>query len=273
MTGASLPAYNAGNAAATTCTITVPVTATGNGALLNSIGAGGVTNGTYSNAVAGTATLNVRSTVKMTKGMSTSPTSNANNTDTLPVPGNLYSPGTGTTTGVVGQRCACAYFSNPTGAALTGGSLTDPIPTGVTTGGTVATCAWATSAPTVAAGIVNPTSVSISGFSVPAASGNTAGSCYVEFWVKGTAAFASNINALSTSNISFDGEPTVEAATSATIRVNAADGGPGGVGAVTASKQFVKSGGALTTGTALADVVRVNKGEEFKVFIFRKNGI
>ncbi len=261
MSGASLPPYNAGNAAATTCTITVPVTATGNGALLNSIPAGGVGNGTYSNVVAGQGTLNVRSTVKMTK------TINGRTDTPLPVPANLYGTtfNTGPNSSVVGQPVLVrVYFSNPTSAPLTGGNLTDVLPSNgngnvVAVGGTAGgNCAW--TPPTITAGA---TTVTLSGFTVPAATGNTPGTCYVEFYVKGTTTMTNNPNALSSSNISFDGNPTVETATQASMTVNAAAGGPGGVGAVTASKQFVKSGGSLQTGVMDANIVRVQKNEKF----------
>ena len=165
MSGASLPPYNAGNAAATTCTITVPVTATGNGALLNSIPAGGVGNGTYSNVVAGQGTLNVRSTVKMTK------TINGRTDTPLPVPANLYGTtfNTGPNSSVVGQPVLVrVYFSNPTSAPLTGGNLTDVLPSNgngnvVAVGGTAGgNCAW--TPPTITAGA---TTVTLSGFTVP----------------------------------------------------------------------------------------------------------
>ena len=256
------------------CVITVKVKAPDiNEALTNTIPAGGVTaDGGASNSVAATAILNVRNQVKMTKAF-VNPSGGNPRTDILPVPSNLY--GTNFTQGdasaELGQPLAVrVYFSNPTTSALTGGNLTDNLPNGVVAvGGLVAgTCGNRPTAPIAA----NATSVSITGFTVPAANASTGllGSCYLEFFVKGTAAQLDNTNTLNPSNVSFSGIPSMPEATSATLDVIGQTGGTGG-GGVTVEKVFYKSTGNTSQTGASNPPLLVNKDEEFWMRIAVRN--
>ncbi|MBH1965597.1 MAG: DUF11 domain-containing protein [Comamonadaceae bacterium] len=273
MTGATI-------AAGATCTITIPVTAIGAGPLLNTIPVGGVTATGYSNAIAANGTLNVRNTIKMTKVIQSPANNNQWRTDTLPTPGNLYGADATLTQGVASAMVnqpvpVRVYFSNPSGTALTGGALTDALPNGiVAVGGPVGgTCTWSGTAPTIPAGATSVAFGGASAFSVPAANMGTGvlGSCYVEFWVKATATFTNNTNALSTSNISFTGinSNNIEASTSATMDATGA-AGPGGAGAVTVEKRFYQANGTNQTGTA---PIRVEKGEPFWMRVAVRNTV
>lgn len=257
MTGAMI----AGGA---TCTVTVMVEAgeAVSGALVNTIPAGGVSDGTSSNLVPAQNTLNVRNQIKMTKAFMNG--SNAK-TNTLPEPTNLYgstSFSTGSASAVIGQAVPVrVYFSNPTATALTGGTLTDTLPANVVAvaGEVGGTCGLPSPKPTLAA---NATTVAINGFSVPAAnlSNGSMGTCYVEFWVKATAPFDNTTNALSTSDISFDGITggEIDASTSADLSVPA----PGTGGAVTLTKAFHNE--ALTAQhSGTTGGLQVAKGEAF----------
>ena len=257
------------------CVITVKVKAPDiNTALVNTIPAGGVTaDGGVSNSVAATATLNVRNLVKMTKAF-VNPGGGNPVTDVLPVPSNLYGSNfsQGNANAEIGQPLAVrVYFSNPTTSVLTGGNLTDQLPNGVVAvGGLVTgTCGNRPVAPIAA----NAASVVISGFTVPAANASTGtlGSCYLEFFVKGTAVQVNNTNTLNPNDVSFTGIPSMPESTSASLNVGAQAGGGAGGGGVTVEKVFYKSTGNTSQTGASNPPLLVNKDEEFWMRIAVRN--
>lgn len=260
---ASVVMSGAAIAAGATCSVTVMVEASAavTGPLVNTIPAGGVSDGSSSNAVPAQSTVTVRNQIKMTKAFMAGSNPKTNQ---LPDPGNLYGTtfSTGAASAVIGQAVPVrVYFSNPTSNILTSGSLTDDLPDDVVgvAGEVGGTCGLPSPRPTVAAG-ADP--VTISGFTVPAAdlAAGTLGTCYVEFWVKATAAFANTTNALNTTNISFDGIDSgdIDAATSADLAVPA----PGTGGALTVSKTFFNEA-RTTSHTGTTGGLQVAKGEEF----------
>lgn len=269
-------------AAGATCTVTVSVTAPNtSGPLVNTIAAGEVTaSGGYNNAVPATATLNVRSEIMMTKAFG-SPDSKTWYTDEAPVPARLYGTNfdfnTGAATASVNQPVPVrVYFSNPTNAELTGGSIKDVLPgnTVSVAGPITGSCGNLNNVAPIAAGLET---VLFSGFTVPAAANGAPGVCYVQFYVKTTVVMNPAINALSVagndSHVTFTNTNSTtfpNQATSANLITTASgEEGPGvGDGRVQPAKSFITANGASYTGSNPA---HVNKGETFWMRVAARN--
>ena len=274
--GATVQMSGATIAPGQTCVVTAQVTApVTNEALVNTIDQGGVTaTGGHRNAVAAQATLNVRSQIKMTKAFGQAGSTSDWRTQELPEPPSLYNVAPDTfsftqaaATASVNQPVAVrVFFSNPTTAALTGGSMTDSLPgSTVAVGGPVTgTCGSLPATPITAGASV----VSFSGFTVPAAAGGQPGSCYVQFYVKTTGATSAAINQLSAGaagNVSFQGVDAnvfPDQSTSAHLTTTAQGPGPGD-GYLRPTKHFITQSGAWHTGDQASQVARVDKGERF----------
>ncbi|MFT4195468.1 IPTL-CTERM sorting domain-containing protein [Ottowia sp.] len=262
-----------------TCTVTVLVNAPSTTeTLVNTIAAGGVTaTGGYENTVQAQATLNVRSEIKMTKAFGNNGGTSDWRTVDQPVPANLYGTTFSTTnaTASVNQPVAVrVYFSNPTTTVLTGGSIVDTLPGNtVAVGGTVTgTCG---NLPTTAI-TAGATTVSITGFTVPAATNGQPSSCYVQFYVKTTEAMSPAINSLSvgtTGNVTFtntDSTVFPDQSTSAQLVTTAIGPGPG-YGRLATTKSFITASGTSYTGEALSQAAHVNKGEQFWMRVAARN--
>ncbi|WP_198970594.1 IPTL-CTERM sorting domain-containing protein [Xylophilus sp. ASV27] len=260
-------------AAGATCTVTVQVTAPAtSGPLLNTIAVGGVTaTGSYSNSVPAQAALYVRNEIKMTKAFG-NPAGNTWYTTDAPVPADLY--GTAFNTSAAGATASVnqpvpvrVYFSNPRNTDLTGGTLTDSLPgSTVSVAGPVTGTCGNLPGP-IAAG---QTTVSINGFSVPAAANGQPGTCYVQFYVKTTDVTAAAINELSTagrrSDVTFSGVDTTlfpKQATSANLTTSGTPGPGVGDGTVATDKRLITADGKSYTGSALDQAAHVEKGEKF----------
>ncbi|MFT3779201.1 MAG: IPTL-CTERM sorting domain-containing protein [Ottowia sp.] len=265
-----------------TCTVTVLVNAPNTTeALVNTIATGGVTaTGGYSNTVQAQATLNVRSEIKMTKAFGNNGGTSDWRTVDQPVPANLYGTTFSTTnaTASVNQPVAVrVYFSNPTTTALTGGSIVDTLPGDtVAVGGAVTGSCLDLPTASIAAG---STTVSITGFTVPAATDGQPSSCYVQFYVKTTAAMSPAINSLSVGtngNVTFtntDSTVFPDQSTSARLVTTATGPGPG-YGRLATTKSFITTNGSTGTsytGDALSQAAHVNKDEEFWMRVAVRN--
>lgn len=278
--GTSVAVTGASIAVGATCTIAVDVLAPNTSeALVNEIAAGDVTaTGGYSNAVSAQATLNVRSQIKMTKAFGNNGAASGWRTVDQPEPANLYGTtfSTANATASVNQPVPVrVYFSNPTTNALTGGTINDTLPgSTVAVGGAVTgTCGDLPTTP-IAAGA---TTVSIAGFSVPAATNGRPSSCYVQFYVKTTAATDSAENGLSvgpSGDVTFtsgtDSTTFPTQATAARLTTTATGPGPG-YGRVSTSKSFITQDGRSHSGSELANAARVNKGEPFWMRVAVRN--
>jgi len=260
MTGATI-------AAGGTCTITATVQAPtpgNNVTLTNSIPAGAVqSNEASTNGSSATATLTTVSSFTMTKAFYDGSTLRTNDS---PAPSGFSG---GATSVLVNQPVRMrVYFRNPNiGTALTGGTLVDLLPNDVVNLGTAVGGTCGGSPTMTAAPVGAQTQVTINSISVPAATAGAIGSCYIEIWVKPTAAFAQTTNSISSSGVTFPGNVHPTNSTSADLQ-STASGGPG-VGSLGIDKRFWRDGtnGSTTnatngqTGTGTPMIVQ--KGEKF----------
>jgi len=260
MTGATI-------ATGGTCTITATVQAPTPGAdttLTNTIPAGAVhSNEASTNSGNASATLTTVTSFTMTKAFYDGSTLRTNDS---PAPSGFSS---GATSVLVNQPVRMrVYFRNPNiGTALTGGTLVDLLPNDVVNVGTAVggTCQGSPTMVTAPSGA--QTQVTISSITVPPATAGALGSCYIEFWVKPTAAFAQTTNSISSGDVTFAGNVSPTNSTTADLAATASGGT--GVGYLGIDKRFWRDGtngstnnatnGQTGTGTPML----VQKGEKF----------
>jgi|GEM_PF-6411540 len=266
-TDTTVPVTGATIAAGATCTVTVPVVAPtgGNVMIANTIPAGNVqSNESSTNTSPANASLNVVNSIGMTKAFR-DPDNNALNTNDSPTPASFTS---GAATALVNQPLAMRiYFSNPTGAPLTAGSLTDLLPNSVVPVGAAVSGTCGGSPTLTQTNIASQIQVTISPITVPAANltnPSSLGSCYIEIYVKATSAFALTTNSIATSDVTFNGNVNPATATSANLTVTAPGGpGPGDGSYLTVHKQFSRDVAPIGTQSGVGAPLLVQKGEKF----------
>ncbi|MFT3792811.1 MAG: DUF5979 domain-containing protein [Rudaea sp.] len=254
-----------GSAAANygTCTITVTVQAPtgGSAALVNTLPASSVQSDQSStNSSSASATLNTVSSFTMTKAFVNSSSQLCTNDTPLPAGFTSCTPSV-----LVDQPVKMrVYFTNPNvGTALTDGTLQDLLPNDIVNVGTAVT--GTCGSPTMNADTGTPVQLTFSSITVPAATATALGSCYIEIWVKPTATFTNNTNAISSSDVTFAGDVHPDNSTSANLTATA----PGTGTYLNVGKQFWRdntngstsnaTNGQTGTGTPMS----VQKGEVF----------
>lgn len=251
MTGATIAANG-------TCTITATVLAPSgtDTQLTNTIPAGTVqSNEASTNGSAASASLNVVNSISMTKAFYDGSTLRTNDT---PLPSGFSS---GVTSVLVNQPVRMrVYFRNPATTALTVGTLVDllpndVVPVGTTVGGT---CGGSPTMSTAPSG--SQTQITIDSISVPAATTSALGTCYLEIYVKATAAFAQTTNSISSSDVTFAGNLSPGNSTSADLKATASGLGVGYLGI---DKRFSRDASPYDSHTGTSDILQVQKGEKF----------